>query len=61
MTQTRDDVEAKSRLAASLARKLAQTPDGRAAMADYRQAEQTTIDRSAKLKAERIARKVASI
>jgi hypothetical protein len=55
MTPFRDDDEAKARKATLLARKIAQADEGRTAMADYERQQLATLDRTAKLKALRLA------
>ena len=54
MSPNRDGEEAEARRAMLRARKLAQADEGRAAMADYVRGQQATIDRTAKLKAQRL-------
>jgi hypothetical protein len=55
MTTFRDSDEAKARRATLLARKISQADEWRTAMAEYHQNQQTTIDRTAKLRALRLA------
>jgi hypothetical protein len=61
MTHTKDIDEAGERRAALLARKIAQLAEGRAAMADYHRSNQATLDLTAKLRAERLARQAMHI
>ena len=56
MTHTTDSDEVKKRRAALLQRKIAQVTEGRVAMADYHKSSQATLDLTAKLRAERLAR-----
>jgi hypothetical protein len=56
MTPKKDSDEARERRAALLERKITQAAEGRAAMADYHRSNQTTIDLTAKLRAERLVR-----
>lgn len=58
MTLFKADDEAKARKATLLARKIAQADEGRTAMADYERQQAATLDRTAKLKALRLAREV---
>jgi hypothetical protein len=55
MTPFKADDEAKARKATLQARKIAQADEGRAAMADYERQQAATLDRTAKLKALRLA------
>ena len=55
MTPFKADDEAKARRATLLARKIAQADEGRTAMADYERQQAATLDRTAKLKALRLA------
>jgi hypothetical protein len=55
MTPFKADDEAKARKATLLARKIAQADEGRTAMADYERQQAATLDRTAKLKALRLA------
>jgi len=50
-----DNDETQARRAALLARKIAQAEDGRVAMADYNRDNQATLDRTARLRAQRLA------
>ena len=58
MTPFRTEDEAKARKATLLARKIAQTDEGRTAMADYERQQAATLERTAKLKALRLAQEV---
>jgi hypothetical protein len=57
MTPFRDSDEAKARRATLLARRISQADEGRTAMADYQRDQQATIDRTAKLRALRLAQR----
>jgi len=50
-----DNDETQARRAALLARKIAQAEEGRVAMADYDRDNQATLDRTARLRAQRLA------
>jgi hypothetical protein len=58
MTPFKSEDEAKARKATLLARKIAQADEGRTAMADYVRQQAATLDRTAKLKALRLAQEV---
>ena len=55
MTPFRTEDEAKARKATLLARKIAQTDEGRTAMADYERQQAAVREKTAKLKALRLA------
>jgi hypothetical protein len=61
MTPKRDSDEARERRAALLERKILQTAEGRAAMADYHRSNQATVDLTAKLKSERLVRQAIPV
>jgi hypothetical protein len=61
MDYTRDSDETRERRAALLERKIAQVAEGRAAMADYHRSNQATLDLTAKLRAERLARQAMHV
>ena len=61
MTPFKDSDEAKARRATLLARKMTQADEGRTAMADYERQQQATIDRTAKLKALRLAKEAVPV
>jgi hypothetical protein len=56
MIPPKDEEEARARKAALLARKISQADEGRVAMAEYHRSHQATLDLTAKLKAQRLAR-----
>lgn len=56
MTASNEVDDAKARKTALAARRIAQAAEGLVAMADYRREQQTTVDRMAALRAERLAR-----
>ena len=56
-----DDVEARERKAALLKRKISQADEARTAMADYNRENQATLDRTAKLKALRLAQEAVPV
>ena len=55
MTPFSDSDEAKARRATLLARKITQADEGRAAMDEYHRSHQAVLDRTAKLRALRLA------
>jgi hypothetical protein len=55
MITSNDDAERKQRRADLLARKILQADEARVAMAEYQKEQQATLDRTAKLKAARLA------
>lgn len=61
MTPTRNSDEARERRAALLERKILQTAEARAAMADYHRSNQARLDLTVKLKAERLARQALQV
>ena len=56
MTSFRTDKESKARRATLQARKIAQADEGRTAMADYQREQAATLARTAKLRAQRLAK-----
>ena len=61
MTSLRDGEEAKVRRASLQARRIAQADEGRLAMADYKQKQQATLDRTVKLKSLRLAQEAVIV
>jgi LPS O-antigen subunit length determinant protein (WzzB/FepE family) len=61
MTPFSDSDEAKARRATLLARKISQADEGRAAMDDYHRSHQATLDRTARLRALRLAQQTVPV
>lgn len=61
MTPFSDSDEAKARRATLLARKISQAEEGRAAMDDYHRSHEATLDRTARLRALRLAQQTAPV
>ena len=61
MTPFSDSDEAKARRATLLARKMTQADEGRTAMDDYHRSHQATLERTAKLRALRLAQEALPV
>jgi hypothetical protein len=61
MTPFSDSDEAKARRATLLARRISQADEGRAAMDDYHRSHQATLDRTARLRALRLAQQTVPV